>query len=744
MRKLQFLTDIRKKIRPHITRKRVTIAGVIVLLGLLLTPIATYAYFSRDIANRERLMNRKSTGIVIRDRNGETIYSYGRVTNGDEATLEEISDFTEKALIASEDEGFYKHQGYSLRGIAGAMVGNILNKDATRYGGSTLTQQLVKNNLLSSSKNFFRKYQEVSMAIAIERQYSKDDILEMYLNSVYFGEGAFGIEQAAKIYFNKSAADLNLAESSLLVGLLPAPSAYSPVSGDAEKAERQQARVLKRMVEVGSITNEERDAAATQMLAYSSDGVTTQNYAQHFAMMVLDELNETYGEERMTRSGFDVTTSLDLNWQKKAEQYVRERINELTRQGATNAGLVAIDPKNGQIRALVGSVDWNNPEFGKVNMALVPRQPGSSFKPLYYAEAMDRRLITAATILDDKSKTYGGTYKPENYDRRYRGKVSVRNSLAQSLNIPSVDVMQKLGPTAASQAVREMGVSDVTEPQKYGLSLALGTAETKLLEMTNAYAAFANEGRQFDPVMITSIKDKFDDTVFEAKSKPKQVISPEASFLISSVLSDNKAREPIFGSRLTIRNREVAVKTGTTNDNKDAWTIGYTPNLAIGVWVGDNKHRPMTGVAGSSGAAPIWMRSMNAFLGNSTSESFRPTSSIQKLSICIGTDLRADKSGSNTFEEYFIKGTEPSGKCNSQEQEEEKKPEENKDDKKREDEENQNTDEDDDASSGTGGDEPDESEEDEEPPTTQPVTPGSIEPQPTNSGPGSSRRQRPE
>ncbi len=668
------VTKFRRRIRPHITRKRVMLASGLMLVVLMVIPVATYAYFSRDINDRERLMNRNSTGFVLLDKNGETIYSFGRTSHENDATLAEISDFAEKAAIASEDAEFYKHDGFSLRGIASAFRTNVLSQDATRQGGSTITQQLVKNNLLSSQKSFLRKYQEISMAIAIERHYSKQDILEMYLNSVYFGEGAFGIEQAAQTYFDKPAADLTLAESSMLVGLLPAPSAYSPISGNIDKAEAQQARVLKRMVSNGDITQAEMDAIAGQPLAYNQTTESDQKHAQHFISMVMSELNKTYGEEKILRSGFEVKTSLDLDWQWQAEAAVKKRVGEITAQGATNAGMVAIDPKTGEIRVLVGSADWDNPDYGKVNMAVTPRQPGSSFKPIFYTEALDRRIITAATVLKDEPTTFGGTYTPLNYDKKFRGDITVRSALAQSLNIPAVEVMQKLGPRQASQAAQRLGISDVNEPDKYGLSLGLGTAETKLLDMTNAYASFANKGDQFTPTIITSITNKYDREVFKSKPAPKQVMSPEASFLISSILSDNNARAPMFGTRLNIRGRQVAVKTGTTNDNRDAWTIGYTPSLAIGVWVGDNANRPMTNIAGSSGAGPIWSQTMTSFLGNSKAESFEPTSNIIKARVCGGA------------EEYFIKGTESMVACpeKSKPKEEAKPPEEDKKEEKQE------------------------------------------------------------
>ncbi len=684
-------------------RKRTKLGIVLlaIIIFMLMVPLVTYAYFARDISDPERLMNRNKTGIVLQDKNGEVFYRFGRINHQDDIKLDKISDNLEHAAIASEDKEFYKHSGYSLRGTMMAIYANVVNRDLSRYGGSTITQQLVKNNLLSSSKNVLRKYQEVAIAMAIERKYSKDEILAMYLNSVYFGEGAFGISQAAHTYFNKPPQELSLAESSTLIGLLPAPSTYSPVSGDKSKSKDQQNKVLSHMVEAGYINSQQKDEAAGQELLYHVTATETQEHAHHFGMMVLDELKKQYGEERITRSGFQVTTSLDLNWQKRAEILVAERVAQLQKQGGSNASLVAIDPKNGEIRALVGSTNWNDPNFGKVNMALANRQPGSSFKPIFYAESMEKKIITPATIMEDKPKTYGGNYKPQSYDFRYRGNVSVRRALALSLNIPAVDVMQKLGPEEASQAAVRMGITTVTEPQIYGLSLGLGTAEAKLLEMTNAYAAFAQQGAQYPPVTIVTIKDKFSKTVFTNKPKSKRVMSRESSYLISSILSDQVARQATFGSSLSVPGRTAAAKTGTTDNNRDAWTIGYTPSLSIGVWVGNNENKPMSGVAGASGAAPVWRQGMQHFLGNTSVEHFEQPPNVTKSRVCS-----SEKGANGTNEDYFIRGSEI--KCGNTdppkpEQKQERKKEENEEEKRQEPEEDKKEDKPDENRSGEGG-----------------------------------------
>lgn len=655
-------------------KNKLLVAGGVLLIFLAVTPVLTYTWFAREISDRSRLMNHSNTGLAIFDKDGEQIYAFGRTSEPETVPLSAISDDLEQAVLASEDQGFYSHPGFSIKGIAAALYANLLNKNATAYGGSTITQQLVKNNLLSSEKNVLRKYQELSLAIAIERRYTKQEIMEMYLNSVYFGEGAFGIKSAAKTYFNKEPSQLTAAESSYLVGILPAPSIYSPYGGDMQKAARQQERVLRLMQAEGYLSDEERKAAAQAKLAFSPQNIARRQNAEHFTQMVIQQLNERYGEERVSRSGYRVTTSLNLDWQQKAESIVAANMRTIRNYKGSNASMIAIDPKSGEVRALVGSYDWDDTEFGKINMTLSPRQPGSSFKPIYYTEALERKLITPATIMKDAPKTYANGYRPQNYDFRWRGDITVRNALATSLNIPALDVMEKLEVSEAAATARRMGISDVTEPEKYGLTLALGTAEVKLAEMANAYAAFANQGNQYDMSLIVSIKDKFGKTIYTNKPKAKRVQSAQASYLISNILSDNAARAPTFGSLLNIPGRKAAVKTGTTDDNRDAWTIGYTPSLAIAAWVGNNDNQPM-GVGGSDLAGPIWRSSMTQFLAGTPAEEFSRPDGIQEMRVCVL---------GRVYQEVFIQGTAPSGgACRLPE----KKPEKNE--KKEEKEEKQ-------------------------------------------------------
>lgn len=634
-------------------RKKIVVVATPIAAFLILTPIVTYLLLARDISDPERLMNRNNTGVQFVDKNDEVFFSTGSNKSLKRLPLSEISDYAEEAVVSSEDKNFREHGGISLTSLLGALYANVLNRDATAYGGSTLTQQLVKNTLLSTEKSFFRKYQEVAMAIAVDRQYSKNEILDMYLNSVYYGEGAFGIDEAAKTYFDKSAQELTLSESTMLVGVLPAPGAYSPINGDPEKAKQRQKYVLRRMVEDGKITSAERDTALAEKLAYSEVSPSDYDNAPHFAEMVMAELYDKYGEEKTKRSGYKVKTTLDLGWQKQAEDIVASQVAISSAGGGRNAALVAIDPKTGEVRALIGSADYNDPTFGKVNMAITPRQPGSSFKPIYITEAIDQKLFTAGSILRDEATDFGG-YKPDNFDFRFRGDLTLRSGLAQSLNIPAVKVMEKLGVDEAVKKAREMGISTINDKTDYGLSLALGAGEAKPTEMTNAFAAFADGGRQHEMTLIKSIESKYGDTIHKADNKSKRVQSSEASFIISDILSDNTARAPSFGSRLNIPGRDVAVKTGSTDDNRDAWTIGYTPSLTVGVWVGNNENEIMT-AGGSSMAGPIWSKSMQAFLADTPAETFSQPSGVNKQTACSPS--------TGGYEEFFIDGTKPDRSC---------------------------------------------------------------------------------
>ncbi len=651
-------------------KQKILVIAAPILAFLILTPLLTYFYYAKDISDQERLMNRNNTGIVLTDRNGEVFYRVGQAQHHKLLPLDDIATVTKDALLSSEDKDFYTHGGFSVDGFLRALYGAATSQGAYG-GGSTLTQQLAKNTLLTNNQTFLRKYQELAVSIAIEQNYSKDQILDMYLNSVYFGENAFGIEDAAKTYFNKTPKDLNLAESAMLIGVLPAPSAYSPVSGNPEYAKERQTTVLSRMVANNKITEDQKQAALATPLAYAPAQNINENNAPHFSQMVLQELYDKYGEETVTRSGYQVTTTLDLTLQRQMTANIGNNMKFIQRNGGSNVGGIAIDPTSGEVRALVGSADWNNPEWGKFNIATAKRQPGSSFKPIYYSDALAKGVITPATIFRDEATDFGGGYKPHNATPTYNGDITVRNALARSLNIPSVKVLQKLGIEEGVEAARRMGITSIDDKKSYDLSIALGSAEAPLTEMTNAYAAFANQGKQYDRTIIKEIKDKYGVSTYKSKAKSKQVISAEGAFLISSILSDNEARKPTFGSSLTVPGRTAAVKTGTTDEQRDAWTIGYTPQLAVGIWVGNNNNAPMLN-GGSGMAGPIWINTMKQALAGVSNTPFPVAPGIVQKAVCFAGGGLANTAGTNTYNEYFLASFLPTSTCNAAQKEPEK------------------------------------------------------------------------
>ncbi len=669
------------QIKTH--KKQIFWAIGIFFLILLAIPIVTYAYFAGDLKDKESITNKSKTGLTLTDEDGKTFFTFYHAKAVTYIPLSDMPKYLQEAVIAAEDQDFYNNPGFSVTGMTRAFVRNLMAGGIVE-GGSTISQELVKISLLNSHRNYLRKYQELVLATELNRRFSKEDILEMYLNSVYYGEGAFGIENAAQIYFGIPAKELSLSQSAMLIGIIPAPSAYSPISGSIEKAERRQTIVLNQMVGEKYITKEQEEEAIAEKLDYNPTPQEETNVlAPHFALFVKDLLIKQYGEERVIRDGFTVRTTLNSKWQQYAEQVVKNQVSFLKRNKATNAATIAIDPTTGAIKVMVGSHDWADDNNGKINMSVKPRQPGSSFKPIIYADALEQHLITTATQLKDNPIAYGN-YKPLNYDKKFRGDVSVRKALAMSLNIPAVQVMNMLGVSEGVSIAKAFGITSLNRnASDYGLSLVLGSGEVPLLEMTNAYAVFADQGRYHTPYAIIEIKDKYGDDVTENpqnglaaffkmfnifsiisepnKREERTVITDETAFLISSILSDNNARAEVFGGSLTI-SRPAAVKTGTTNDYRDALTIGYTPGLVIGVWVGNNDFTEMDNVAGSLGAAPIWRQLMENFLRGTPLQPFIQPASIVKVLPCLSplpTGTTGTSVASFSGIEYFIKGTEP-------------------------------------------------------------------------------------
>lgn len=578
---------------------------VLAFLGFaIFIPIFTYIYFAKDLKDKNSIMNKNDTGVILLDRQNRPFFTFYQAKYKKFIPLSQIPKTMQLAVIASEDKDFYNHSGFSLRAIIRAMTMNLTTKDQL-YGGSTITQQLVKNALLNPNKNITRKLQEVVLAQEIERKYAKFEILEMYLNSVYFGEGTFGVENAAKYYFNKNTTALNLNEEAFLAAILPSPSSLSPFRGNVEHVKNLKNIVLKKMNEQKYITDDQMGKAINKPLIFHQGHKDINVIAPHFALMVRDELVKKYGEEFISRSGFRVKTTLNLTWQETAEKAVADQIINLHGNNVSNGAAVVIDPRTGEIEALVGSVNWYDDKFGKMNLATAPRSMGSSFKPIVYSSAFEQGLITPETILHDEPTTFEGGYKPNNYDRKFRGNVTVRRALANSLNVPSVEVMQIVGLHNALGMAKRLGITSLKNPSNYGLSLVLGAGEVGLLEMTGAYAVLANQGVKHAPTTILEIYNKQEKKIYTYVPIPKKILTPEVASIITSILSDNKARAEVFRDLLTT-SQSAAVKTGTAEDWRDSITIGYTPNLAIGVWIGNNDNTPMDGIAGSLGAAPIW------------------------------------------------------------------------------------------------------------------------------------------
>ena len=650
-----------------------TVAAAVVLFflvsGLLFGTIAI-AFYSRQLPSPTKLISRDvELSTKIYDRNGELLYGVHGEKDRVLVKLEDIPLFLRQATIAMEDKHFYQHKGFDVEGYLRSLKFILTGQGLA--GGSTLTQQLIKNALLTPERTLTRKIKEFILALQIERRYSKDEILQMYLNEVPYGGQAFGIEAASQMYFGKHTKDLTLAEATMLAGLPGAPTRYSPYN-DPEAAKWRQEQVLRRMVEDGYLTKEEADVAAAEELNYKPLGANIR--AAHFVMYVRQILEERYSSSLVQEGGLKVTTTLDVKMQEQAEHIVYEEVNKAAGLLVGNGALLAMDPKTDQILVMVGSKDYFDVTTdGNVNVTIRDRQPGSSIKPVTYVTAFKQGYTPAALVMDVKTTFPGGEglpdYKPENYDGKFRGPIQFRYALGNSINVAAVKVLKLVGIPAMLETAHAMGITTLNEPERYGLSLTLGGGEVKLLDMCTVYSTFATGGVRHDPVAILKVEDK-DGRVLEEwhPTEGQRVLTLEHAYLISEILSDNNARVEAFGewSPLRIPNYQVAVKTGTTDDKKDNWTIGYTPSLTVGVWVGNNDNTPMHPrlASGITGAAPIWSRAMKEFLPKFPKENFsRPegivTATVDKLS-----GLLPGEGTEATREEIFVKGTVPTQKDN--------------------------------------------------------------------------------
>ncbi len=607
------------------------LAVVGVLFGSLL-----FLRLSHSLPAPGTLMDREVAQTTkIFDRTGDTLlYEIHGDKKRTLITLDEIPQHAKDATISIEDKNFYHHKGFSLLAMARTLVNNILK--GKKAGGSTLTQQLIKNAILTSEKTYTRKIKEIILAYRVEKKFTKDEILQMYLNEIPYGSNAYGIEASSQKYFGKSARDINLAESVVLAALPQAPSRYSPYGANKDALIKRQHYILDIMIEQGYITKE--DALIAKNFELEFKPKTEKIIAPHFVMYIKEKLSAKYGEKMIEQGGFKIYTTLDLYKQEIAEETIAEHVERIQEKNeAENAALLSLDPKTGQVLAMVGSIDYFSNEIdGQVNITTSERQPGSSLKPLIYAAAFEKGY-TPETILYDVVTNFDvreeeDDYTPHNYDNKEHGPVSMRKALAGSLNIPAVKAIYLAGVYNVLDLAEDMGYTTFRDRDRFGLSLVLGGGEVKMIEHVNAYSAFAREGKLHPLTYILRIEDKDGKVIEEFKPQiEKQVMNPKVARLINDILSDNKARSYAFGNRnwLFLDNRVTAGKTGTTNDYRDAWMLGYTPSIVTGVWVGNNDNRPMKmGASGGKAAAPIWHDYMLKVLGDTPAENFRKPEKI--------------------------------------------------------------------------------------------------------------------
>lgn len=642
-------------------------------IGCLFLFISTfYVFILKDLPSPTRLNSATTPqSTQIFDRNDKLLFTIYAKRNQTFIPLSDIPISLQQATIAKEDKDFYRHGAIDIRGIIRALYSTLVQKKL--QGGSTITQQLVKNSLLTQERTITRKIKEVILAFATELLYPKNKILEMYLNQSPYGGTAWGVEAAAQTYFGKTTKQLTLVESALLAGLPESPTKLSPFGAHPEFAKQKQEEVLRKMHEQGYMTKKQLGEAVATPLAYQK--VADSIKAPHFVLYIKELLTKKYGQRATEQGGLKVKTSLDLPLQEFAQATVSAEVIKLKNQKVSNGAAIITNPATGEILAMVGSRDYFDTEIdGNVNVTLAHRQPGSAIKPINYATGLIKGLTAATPLVDQKicfPNPGHAEYCPENYDGKWHGVVGFRQALASSINIPAVKVLKYNGVEAMMATASAMGITTFTSPKRYGLSLTLGGGEVTMLEMVQAYGVFANQGYLIPLRPVLKVTDK-DGKVLEEYKKPKspifgkKVFSPGIPFIISQILSDNGARELAFGpnSKLRIANATVAAKTGTTNDFRDNWTFGYTPLYVVGVWVGNNDNSPMGNlVSGVTGAAPIWHTVMTHLLEKQKPAwPERPNDIVGKI-ICATSGLLPPPEGTldpcPTRYEYFIKGMEP-------------------------------------------------------------------------------------
>lgn len=583
------------------------VAIFFIFMGLFLIWVSTIklpdisTFKDRKIASSSKILDR--TGTVV-------LYDINQSVRRTEVPLEEISPNIRNAVISIEDRMFYKHKGVRPTSFMRAVITNIISGDFSQ-GGSTITQQLVKNTLLTTDKTVTRKIKEWVLALKLERNFSKDQILQMYLNDSPLGGIIYGVEEASSAYFNKKAKDLTVAESAYIAAMIKAPTYYSPFGKNKDKLAERKNLVIKRMLDEGYINQEQYDGALIENVVFNTNA-TNSIKAPHFVFYIMDYLQEKYGIDAIESGGYIIKTTLDYDLQQKAELAVAAHTEENEKKyGATNSAMVVMDPKTGQILSMVGSRNYFDKKIdGAYNIATAKRQPGSSFKPFVYLEAFLKGYLPE-TVLFDVPTQFSTTcetdiescYSPSNFDGKYKGPMSLRSALAESRNVPSVKLMYLVGIESVMETVRKLGITTLTKASDYGLSLVLGGGEVTLLDIVSSYGVIANSGVKNQTTGILEIRDRKGRVMEEYVQDSREVVDRNAVLTLNNVLSDGVARMPTFGDRITIPG--VAVKTGTTNSDRDAWIIGYTPEIVAGVWSGNNNNTAMRS-GGATVSGPIW------------------------------------------------------------------------------------------------------------------------------------------
>jgi len=656
---------------------------LLAVLGLVFWGLTIITKMAKELPNPEQFVSRQiSQSTKIYDRTGQVLlYEIHGEEKRTIISFEEIPEYAKQATLAIEDQEFYQHSAFDWRAIIRAFVVNIIRGRVVQ-GGSTITQQLARNAFLSPERTYTRKIKELILAYWIEQRYSKDQILNLYLNQIPYGTNAYGIEAASQTFFSKAAKDLTLTEAAVLAALVKAPSYYSPWGVHQDELEQRKNYVLEQMFGLGFIDEQQKQLAQDTKPKFSSQGIGSIK-APHFVMMVHDYLSSKYGEEVVEKGGLKVITTLDWPLQELAEKVVKEGAERNTQlyQGK-NAALVAQDPKTGQVLALVGSKDYFDVENeGNFNVAVQGlRQPGSALKPFAYITAFQKGYSPETAIFDlpTEFSSYNSVcpltninfndnnppcFHPQNFDQKFRGPINFLTALAQSINVPSVKVLYLAGLTDTIKTAQDFGITTLTDPSRYGLSLVLGGGEVKLIEMVGAYSVFSQEGIKHRQSLVVEIKDPQGRTLEKYLDQATQVVEPQYARIINNILSDAEARSPLFQNSLNLTvfpEREVALKTGTTNDYKDAWAIGYTPGLAVGVWAGNNDNQPMQKQAGSILAAvPIWHAFLSEALEKQPAEFFNKPDAISETKPVLGGEYISNGEAHDIL--YYVDKNNPSG-----------------------------------------------------------------------------------